>query len=146
MNRMDKMGTESARFELWKQGIDSLFVYPFGGKEYPLQVDNYRSSFVHNTWLDIGYTAGVIPLIFIFLFILKHLRYILALFLKLKNYDDSLHFITIGLAIFIPTFFEPMMEASYVFISFLAFYFALLKNYYYFQIKNYRRDRYGVRL
>jgi hypothetical protein len=133
IDRINNIGTESARFELWEQGIHALFNQPFGGKEYILQVGHYKSFLIHNTWLDINYATGIIPLLFILLFIFKHIRYIKSLFSKSQTQDDHIYFIIIGLAILLPTFFEPMIDASYIFLSLLGFYLALLKNYYFFK-------------
>ncbi len=131
--RIEVVGAKSARFELWALGIEALFTQPFGGKEVLLKVGNYKSSLVHNTWLDISYATGIIPLLFILLFIFKHIRYIKFLFSKSQQCNDNIYFVVIGLAILLPTFFEPMVDASYIFISFIAFYLAFLKNYYYFK-------------
>lgn len=131
--RIEKKGMKSARYEVWMKGLEGLYEEPFGGKAISLKVGSYTAEFVHNMWLDINFKSGIIPLIFILLFIFKHTKYITYLFSKANQNKENIYFIIIGLGILFPTFFEPMMDASFIYISLIAFYLALLKNFYYFK-------------
>lgn len=128
--RLEKVGAESARYEAWVLGIESLYEYPLGGKEKELKIGNYTAGYVHNMWLDVGYSMGTLPLFLLVLFIAKHLKYLKVLFLQSEEYKCKLYFFIIGLGLLLPTIFEPMMEGSFLYLSLIIFYLSLLKNFY----------------
>ena len=121
---IENKGMDSGRYYAWMMGLQSLFSYPLGGREY----DIGGLSHVHNMYLDIHYTSGLLPLSFLFMFMASHLKSFLVLIRK-GEVKDKLFLVCFGLGLLLPTFFEPIMEASITFFSFLVFYLALLKNY-----------------
>ena len=56
--RNEDLSTGANRFERWGHAMDNLLVYPFGWAKY-------EHAYVHNMWLDVARSAGLLPLILI---------------------------------------------------------------------------------
>lgn len=79
IDRITSEGSESGRYNLYKLGLNNLFVYPFGG--YNIDSGTYGTIWNHNLFLDIARMSGLVPLfliifsyIFLFKKILKNLK------------------------------------------------------------------------
>jgi hypothetical protein len=117
-NRYIDMGLDSPRYELWLMGLFGLFMNPFGGA-----VTDLPYSYVHNFWLDIGWYAGIIPVIFIFFFQVLHVRYCFHLIFKKRNYI----FLGIFVSFFVGFMVEPTMIASPTYVTLQAFILSYIK-------------------
>lgn len=102
VERFNKEGTESSRFELWYQGLYLLLENPFGG----FYKNSIGHSAFHNAWLDIGRVAGVIPVIGLMVTNLYSILIILNTRFKVWVY---LYFL---LMINLSVLFEPLYDAS----------------------------------
>ncbi len=130
-DRLETKGTDSARYGLWIMGLQGLYKYPLGGKDYDLipEGGNHRHSHLHNMWLDMNYEVGILPLIFLLIFIFKHKKYF-KVFKEKGEINTKIYLLAFLFALLLPTFFEPMINASFIFVALISFILALLKNYY----------------
>ena len=93
------LGDRSTR---WTDAIGKLFLYPFGWK------DSSVGYYVHNMWLDVDRTAGLIPFVLLLTFSIKSFFNII----KTKIIDNSLYFTMtlINIAFLASCFVEPVFE------------------------------------
>lgn len=124
-NRMERMGVESDRYRTWLIGLKGMFLFPFGGRAY--QIGGVH--FLHNMYLDLDYISGILPLVFLLLFFISHLDDIKILSRNKINVNEKLILFIFGFSTFLPTIFEPIMQASPTFFTFHVFFLALLRNY-----------------
>jgi hypothetical protein len=120
INRVQEMGLESERFTQWIEGIENLFVNPWGGGKPA------TSSFFHNLWLDIGGVSGILPLVVIIIFQVFHIKDF-YLIMKNKLLIPKIFISVIGSSIFLLYMSTPIMEASINYFSFTIFFFGMLK-------------------
>ena len=121
INRVEEMGLESERFNQWMEGIENLFVNPWGGG-----INHIRTNYFHNLWLDIGGVSGILPLVVIIIFQLFHIK---DFYLIMKNnlLIPKIFISVIGSSIFLLYMSTPIMEASINYFSFTIFFFGMLK-------------------
>ena len=100
------------RFKLQRQALSQLFEYPMGGKQMHLAV-KYTHMYVHNVWLDMANTSGIIPF-FAFVGFTVFSVVTLVRFLLWKGISTEIKLITAGLygAFFLFYMVEPALEAS----------------------------------
>ncbi len=126
LSRIEEQGVESDRYRTWMLGIESMFFSPFGGRE--IQLNQYGTGFIHNSFLDISFISGIIPLIFLFVFYSLHFRAVVNLFSGFICERKVLLFV-FGLSSFLCLLFEPALQASPVFFSFHIIFLGLTVNY-----------------
>lgn len=102
VERFNKEGAESSRFELWYQGIYLLLENPFGG----FYNNTIGHSTFHNAWLDIGRVGGVIPVIGL---MVTNLYSIFIIFNTKFNVLIYLYFLIL---INLSVLYEPLYDAS----------------------------------
>ena len=101
------------RIQAWIEVLSKIFIYPFGGG-YEL---NAGLRFAHNMWLDIAYTAGIIPFIFIILITILMIYFVYASIKIEAQYRYIIVIFTMNL--FLLCFLEPIIEGYYnIFILF----------------------------
>lgn len=107
---------EDPRIYTWRIVLENIFLSPFGGKEVELSV-----GYAHNLWLDIGYEAGVLPLL---IFLIFSIISIYTLILLLKNYpyfNTGKIILLIFIAFFMTFTVEPILQGLIVYFSLFAF-------------------------
>lgn len=109
------------RFNLWKKAFDGMFENPFGGYKTNLSVQGYKEGgYAHNLWLDVGYSTGIIPFIFLVLYTIKSWLN-LHIFLKSKYSDEiKITFLALMTCLMLSFFVEPIIEG--MFLNFLVFF------------------------
>lgn len=113
---------EDPRIEAWKASFWGLFEHPMGGRLTELPQVKYA----HNLWLDVGYTAGVMPFLLLLIFTILAIR-TLIMFVR-SDAPVMLKGIFIGLftAFFITFFFEPIMEGWFSYFTVFCLIFGML--------------------
>lgn len=102
-NRNDTNLSDKFRILQLAEALGNLFKYPFG--------NNYSRGYVHNYWLDIGQTSGIIPVIAIVILDIILLRHIIEIKRScIVNNNLSLAYICMALGFYTNFFFEPIME------------------------------------
>jgi len=114
VERISETGLDdTGRTEHWFPALKGIFKYPLGGQKTIL-----NNSYAHNFWLDIGWYAGIIPIIFILIFQFKHIKIIY------KNIiENKVRYLEIGIfiAILVSYMIEPLFQASPVYFSLTIF-------------------------
>lgn len=110
--------TGGGRTELWKKGIENIFIYPTG---YPNPT--LRTEYCHNYWLDTSSTGGDLSLLFLLLATFIHIKKSFFLIKNLKNVFLRSLIIVFNIAFFLTCFVEPVMEGSPIYI-FMLYMFA----------------------
>ena len=108
--------SNNVRFLALKDSMAQIFKYPLGG----YQMELVGISYVHNLWLDVNYSAGIIPFAFIVMFTTLTIRN-LIIFLKNKERNISYKILvfSVYLGVLINFAVEPIIEgAPYSFIMF----------------------------
>lgn len=109
------IATGGGRFERWNLALNYLFSYPVGW-----QKTLYSVSYVHNLWLDIARSVGLIP--FLLMIYISVLNYRITFSLFKINGDDIIS-ILIGFnsCMFASAFVEPVLEgvSTYFYLIFL---------------------------
>jgi hypothetical protein len=94
----------------WQLAFNGLFQYPLGGAKTRL-----TSLYAHNLWLDVGWKAGVIPLIPLFIFTC---RYIISVWrINNKKYYPLFFrslIICVCLGFLLSFSVEPVMDGMFV--------------------------------
>ncbi|MDP3051692.1 MAG: hypothetical protein Q8N20_10225 [Eubacteriales bacterium] len=113
-------GLDTPRYELWAMGLN-VFRNFFGGR-VAYSADH---SYFHNLWLDVGYEAGFIPVVFLATFHIMHLRHFTFL---IRNSPKPLvgAVISIGIAMFVGYISEPVLQGSIIYFSATVFYLATI--------------------
>ena len=123
--RFTNMGlSNDPRYIVWGEAFKGLFTNPLGGKQAQLSL-----GYVHNLWLDVGWTTGLFPFVLLVFFTLMALKD----YIKLLRSDDlSLYFkylITAMLCGFFITFMvEPIIEANVLFFCAFCFFSGILRS------------------
>lgn len=105
-----------SRTNRWFEGIKNIFLYPFGGEK--TRIGHY-----HNMWLDLRYTAGVVPMIIL---ISISIYFTYAIWKVINSNKFSIQFKSfigsIYLSIFLMMFMEPVIQGSIVFFLYYLFF------------------------
>lgn len=93
----------------WGYAIDGLFKYPLGGR-YAFIAGTYA----HNLWLDVGFSVGIIPLIFLLILTYRFIKNLVYL-TGMKFYPVSFRMLMLCLSVgFIFSFLiEPVMYGAF---------------------------------
>ncbi len=103
----------NVRFSLMKQSIELLKDYPWGHCDVLLIEDeSIKTMYAHNSWLDIGKSSGLIPMVLTICFTLTNVFYLIVLCLKSKSIVRYLLLATFtGMTMY--NMFEPAILANY---------------------------------
>lgn len=104
--------TMGDRFVLYKQGLEKLPQYPFGG----FHIESH--TWIHNLWLDTARVAGWLPLCFFFLAML----YMLKPFMSIRKAPDFAFLLFIFLATLLIMAQDVVFEGEHR--VFMVFYFS----------------------
>lgn len=111
VNNMGKDGgiVNNIRFQAQKKALSQLFLYPMGGK----QMDLAGLTYVHNVWLDMANTAGLIPF-FAFTAYTAYTLYELIKLLRKKELQTEQKLVFLGLygSFFMYYTIETALEAN----------------------------------
>lgn len=126
--------SDSIRLDRFFEGIESLFVHPFGGGS--------EIYYYHNMWLDIGRIAGIIPVILMILYTLIGLFHTFRIFCC-KKIDTMTRYMILSLYIgLLSNFFvEPAMEGMYNIVLTWMLLNGAVEYYYYSSIKTIKPNR-----
>jgi hypothetical protein len=114
---------ESPRYNLWFKGFEGLLKYPLGGA-----MTNFDPfSYAHNFWLDIGWYAGLLPVLFIIIFQFLNFKYIW----ELKNINLKEFIFTLGIFILIfgKLFLEPIIFGGTKIMLYSIFFLGYIRGY-----------------
>lgn len=116
---------EDIRFNAWQAAFSGLFEYPFGGKQAYIQLN-----YAHNLWLDVGYTAGIVPFIFFLIFSFLAFKHFVKL-IKSKETPIELKTLLTGVyvSLFINFFVEPILEGYFVHFTMFCFIVGITSKY-----------------
>ena len=124
--RLNAAKFHTPRFHLWIEGLKNIFENPWGNTKI-----NYKllggELYYHNLWLDIVRVSGIIPVLFLLAFQLKHVR---SVFIILRKSEYPLLEISIiSITIFIIFIYqcEPVMDFSENFFCFTIFILGIIK-------------------
>lgn len=112
--RNDVEDASGGRLERWGLALGRIFLYPFGWSNIDLR-------FVHNMWLDVDRTAGIIPFFIVLKITWDSFKNIKGLW-KAKTTNNGILMMGAYSSLFTAMFFEPTINAiSSVFFLFLLF-------------------------
>lgn len=106
----------------WQLVFNGLFQYPFGGAKTKL----YKSNYAHNLWLEVGFLAGIIPLIPLIIFSYRNV--ILIWEINKKKYYSAFYrslIICVFLGFLLSFFVEPVMEGLFINFCLFCLFFGL---------------------
>lgn len=108
----------------WGYALQGLFDYPMGGKQAYIGPGYY----IHNLWLDVGWTTGIIPLIFLVIFTIKSILSIIKITIN-KNIAEILRVLMLSVFISLILAFsvEPVMEGLYPLFCLWCFFIGFFK-------------------
>jgi hypothetical protein len=109
------------RFMAWKAILQNFQNFPLGGKQILINLN-----YAHNLWLDIVWTSGIYPAIFLLLFNIISIFTLIKVLLK-KNIPLQLRTIILCsyCAFFIVFMFEPIIEGYFPFFLSYCFFAGL---------------------
>ncbi len=117
INRLQDEGIDSPRYVVWKEALAGLPEHLFGGLKIPLSV-----TYAHNFWLDIGWAAGIVPLIIILIYQLRS-AYILKWAIKV----NKRFILTTFLVILISLMIEPILFIGFQYFQIFIFILSMLR-------------------
>lgn len=114
------IGNDS-RVMAWETVLSNIFTYPLGGRGVSL-----RHGYAHNLWLDVGYDAGLIPLVFLMIFTIGSL-FSVAKLLK-SNHPIYVKALVISMltAFFVIFMFEPVLQGITVYFMVFCFFIGVI--------------------
>lgn len=100
------------RFKAQRNVLMQLFDYPMGGK----QMNIAGLKYAHNVWLDIAYTAGIIPFLFVAAYTILTFIECVKL-IKSNEVSNEMKYLIIGIfvALHLDYSVEPVLDANLVF-------------------------------
>ena len=105
-----QLSDAGGRTRFWLMGINDLLTHPLGTPTGRISSGTY----CHNMWLDIGVTAGWIPLLIVLVISIKNIRNCVRL-VKDQSYDyfTRLYFFAMFLCLTMSCFVEPILDNVY---------------------------------
>ena len=116
IKRFEVLGLDTTgRYEAFKYMIKALlnFTNISGGRIVYIG----GLSFVHNLWLDIAYSAGILPLIFLLIFHVNHLKSFIIIVRARFPLPVTITIVTVSISILVSFFMGPVMDASVPYFS-----------------------------
>ena len=125
IKRFEVMGLKTGRYEAWKYMIKVLlnFTNISGGRIAYIGGLNY----VHNLWLDIAYSAGILPLIFLLIFHTNHIKSFNTIVRARLPLPVIITILCVSISILVGFMVEPVMDASVTYFSATCFLFGLIR-------------------
>ncbi len=119
------IGIKTDRYESWKYMIRALlnFTNISGGRIAYIG----GLSYAHNLWLDIAYSAGILPLIFLLIFHANHLKNFIIIVRAKLPLPLTITIITVSISILVGFMVEPIMDASVTYFSATCFLLGLIR-------------------
>lgn len=116
----------NVRFQAQRNAVMQLLKYPMGGK----QMDIAGLKYVHNVWLDIAYTAGIIPFVFVAAYTVGTMIECVKLVLS-KNVPQEMKYLMTGIfiALHLNYSVEPVLDANMIFWAMGACVSGMIKGY-----------------
>jgi len=112
-------GTLGSRLPRWLNAIGNVFIYPFGW----YNEKNINTYYVHNMWLDVARTVGLLPFVFLTIFTIR------CSLISLKNKKLMILFLLLDIGYLFSCFVEPVFEA-YPTHAWLYMFYSGMKLYY----------------
>lgn len=116
---------QTNRFHDWIEGLKSLFVNPFGGVKISRRV--LGDVYFHNLWLDIGREGGIIPVLFLVIFQLKHVRSVFSILRNAGNILLKIGIISLVIFILFDYQSEPVLDFSANFFCLTLFILGIIR-------------------
>ena len=128
MRRFEVLRLETdmgVRYEAYKYMIKALlnFTNISGGRIVYIGGLNY----VHNLWLDIAYSAGILPLIFLLIFHVNHLKSFITIIHARFSLPVTIAIVTVSISILVCFLTIPVMDASVPYFSATCFLLGLIR-------------------
>ncbi len=123
VNRFEVQGLETGRFDAWRDMLKSLPENLWGGRLVYLG----GLAYAHNLWLDIAYDAGILPMIFLLIFHVMHLRSFIVVIRAKLPLLLILIIVSITVSIFVGFMVEPVMQGSVAYFAATCFFLGLVK-------------------
>ncbi|VAX31506.1 hypothetical protein MNBD_NITROSPIRAE03-1042, partial [hydrothermal vent metagenome] len=117
---------KTGRFDAWRDMLSSLPENLSGGRLVYLG----GLGFVHNLWLDIAYDAGILPMIFLLIFHVMHLRSFIVVIRANLPLLLILIIVSFAASILVGFMVEPVMQGSVAYFSATCFFFGLVRRLY----------------
>jgi len=111
--RLMTEGIGSARFSAWRLSIQQLLKYPMGGRQMSIAGLTY----VHNGWLDVAYSSGIVPFIVLLAFHVSHIRRIWHVLRDVTRPVTALVLSCILVALLGGFAAEPVIDASMLYFA-----------------------------
>lgn len=127
LERRFEKGVETPRYTLWIHGLYNIFESPFGGGKMHSALQGI-SEWYHNLWLDVVRDSGLIPLLFLLIFQIMHLRSVLSIFKWNENIFLKISIIAIITYILSIYQSEPIIDPSVIAFGFTVFCLGVIKN------------------
>ena len=100
--RNEDLSTGGSRFERWGMAIGYLFDYPLGWAQYD-------GRYAHNMWLDVARTAGLIPMVLLFIITFRMIKDIWNI-CKYKPNNITVLFLSVFTCSMSSMLVEPVLE------------------------------------
>ena len=112
--RFSSQELETSRYYMWGQGLESLVANPLGGVviNRGLLGDNY----FHSLWLDVGRCSGILPLFFLVIFQIKHVRSLVTILRQAGNILIEISLLSMGLCMLFSYMYGPVIEGEQTFL------------------------------
>ena len=109
--RSDDLSSGGGRFYQWLDGAFKLFTDPLG---YKLKNSSQSLAYVHNLWLDVARTSGIVPFFFLSLITIRMIKQIIVVAREMNN--NSCILIAIFSAVILSVAVEPVMDGFPIFL------------------------------
>ena len=90
------------------EAISQMFIHPWGGETMKF---SEHWDFIHNMWLNVAYTAGLIPSILLFIYCLSVIKDALKLLKTAAKPEDSIFVLGMYVSVLLYWMIEPVFEA-----------------------------------
>ena len=133
-NQADDMGLRGKQIS---EAFSQLFAHPWGGWSMEFSED---WAFVHNMWLNVAYTGGLIPCLLLLIYCLSVLKDSLALLRIGAKQEDSIFILGMYVSILVYWMIEPVFEA----VPFIVTLFCFINGVVQRQIENIKTEKMSI--
>lgn len=121
-SRFYENGVKDVRYQVWASGIVGLVEYPLGGQKS----DPAPARYFHNLWLDVGWYAGIFPVLALLAFTVRHFAALWRLLGRERAWGTSLGIVV---SFFIGMMVEPVIPGYGNYFVIFVFIMGLSKKY-----------------
>jgi hypothetical protein len=116
---------DDLRLIAWKESFLGIFDNPLGGKKVYIPLN-----YVHNLWLDVGFSSGIFPFFILLLFSFLSYKDLLRL-IKNKKVPNEIKILLTGIyiSLFANFFVEPILEGYFTLFSIFCFIAGMTNSY-----------------